>query len=78
MSNRRTLQHLDKVLRDQKVAPVSINQPDFLFDSTSSLVTVTPEWLRAQAEELRADGSSDLWNLAAQYEERAFAMELAS
>jgi len=33
----RVLQHLDRVIRDQKAAPVSIDQPHFLFDSPHEL-----------------------------------------
>lgn len=35
MSHR--LQHLDKVIRDQNVAPVAFEQPTFLFDSSCDL-----------------------------------------
>ncbi|MGF6347925.1 hypothetical protein [Variovorax sp. W2I14] len=37
MSTHRVLKHLDKVIRDQKAAPVSIDQPHFLFDSPHEL-----------------------------------------
>lgn len=34
---RRTFKHLDKVIRDQKVAPVAFEQPSFLFDAAHDL-----------------------------------------
>jgi hypothetical protein len=36
---------------------------------------VTSAWLYDHAAELRADGSADLWALAVEVEERAYALE---
>ncbi len=37
MSSRRVLKHVDKVIRDQKVAPVAIDQPHFLFNAAGDM-----------------------------------------
>lgn len=37
MSTRAALHHIAKIIRDQQVAPVSFDQPHFLFDSTNDL-----------------------------------------
>lgn len=37
MSSRRVLKHVDKVIRDQKAAPVAFDHPHFLFNAPADM-----------------------------------------
>jgi hypothetical protein len=51
MTTRRATKHLAKVIRDQKVTPVVIDQPHFLFDAAGDLPSFGEHQICATAYE---------------------------